>query len=109
MAANIQLEELKKMIENSVKAIDRKGLLQNLETFSDNYKNDIGKEELDNLQTLLAQLRQTNKHTATSYEYLLFFFVLFILLGIFGEINISNLLSMFFLLYVIVKLIDFSS
>lgn len=87
MAANIPIDELKKMIENNIKTSDKKSLMRNLQIFTELYKENIAKDELDNLQILLTDLRRSNEHAATSYEYILFFVVLFILLSIFGEAN----------------------
>lgn len=93
MESNAPLENFKKSIEENVKNTDAEGLLRNLQIFIERYKENIGDEELDDLQTLLSELKRLNKHTATYYEFILFLVVLFILISIFGEIWVLNSLK----------------
>lgn len=85
MTSNVPLDDLKKTIQDSIQNTDKGSLMRNLQIFIDQYKENIGEEELDNLQTLLNELKRLNKHTATYHEFILFLVVLFILIAIFGE------------------------
>lgn len=80
-----ELNELKKILELSIADSDTKNFQKTVETFSDQFKDVLGPEQLDNLQKLLANMKRTQRPTATYHEFVLFFVVIGILASIFGN------------------------
>lgn len=85
MAARIELDKLKKLLQQSIEKSDTKGFMRHLERFYDRYKNLLKPEEYEVVHELLAKIRRSNRPKATFHEFILFLIVLAFLLFVFGE------------------------
>lgn len=85
MAARLELEKLKKLLQKSIEKSDTKGFMRHLEKFYDQYKNVLKPEENDVVHELLAKIRRSHRPRATFHEFILFIIVLALVIFVFGE------------------------
>lgn len=85
MGSRIELEKLKKILQNNIKTSDVDGFRKNVENFYDRYKSILKPEELVEVQKLLANVQKPNKLIPTYHEFVLFFIIITFMILALGE------------------------
>lgn len=87
-ATRQELEQFKESLREHAKANNLEVILEGLKNFYEKFKHIVTEEDANEIKTIVEGIsaKKDDFSPPTLYEYFLFFFVLFFLIGVFGEL-----------------------